>query len=188
MNISDSNQDLASRLCRIEQMNQQHHARLLATKECQECDLTKADLHEKNLHKAQLRRVNLSGANLSKTNLTEADLGYANLKDADLGDALLCGANLAFAYLNDTNLSNANLSFATLSNTNFSGANLSNAKLINTIWDDDTNLERANIGGADFRKVLNLTPEKVKTAKNWEKACYDPDFHKQLGLPETSEN
>ena len=30
--------------------------------------------------------------------------------------------------------------------------------------------------------VRGLTPEQVKRAKNWEKACYDPDFRYQLGL------
>ncbi|MEG4506812.1 pentapeptide repeat-containing protein [Microcoleus sp. F6_B4] len=49
---------------------------------------------------------------------------------------------------------------------NLSGANLS-----------DADLSLANLSGAK-----NLTPEQVKSAKNWQKARYDEDFHKKLGL------
>ncbi len=34
--------------------------------------------------------------------------------------------------------------------------------------------------------VQGLTPEQVKEANNWEKADYDPEFRKQLGLPPQS--
>ncbi|MFM6219918.1 MAG: hypothetical protein ACKPDM_06040 [Dolichospermum sp.] len=36
---------------------------------------------------------------------------------------------------------------------------------------------------ADFMGAKNLTPEQVKSAKNWEKACYDPELRIKLGLP-----
>ncbi|MFM5999270.1 MAG: hypothetical protein ACKPE1_18835 [Dolichospermum sp.] len=36
---------------------------------------------------------------------------------------------------------------------------------------------------ADFMGAKNLTPEQVKSAKNWEKACYDPELRRKLNLP-----
>ncbi len=40
----------------------------------------------------------------------------------------------------------------------------------------------------DLRNTKKLTPQQVKSAKNWKKAKYDKDFRAKLGLPpETSE-
>ncbi|MFM9157949.1 MAG: hypothetical protein ACKOPK_08510, partial [Dolichospermum sp.] len=36
---------------------------------------------------------------------------------------------------------------------------------------------------ANFIEAKNLTPEQVKSAKNWEKACYDPELRRKLNLP-----
>lgn len=52
----------------------------------------------------------------------------------------------------------------------------------------DADLNVANLNGADlneanFKQVLNLTVNQVKSAKNWELAIYEPNFRKQLGLP-----
>ncbi|MEB3182155.1 MAG: caspase family protein [Nostocaceae cyanobacterium] len=41
----------------------------------------------------------------------------------------------------------------------------------------------ADLSGTDFSYAKDLTPEQVKSAKNWEKAIYDEDFRKKLGLP-----
>ena len=77
--------------------------KLLDTKKCPNCDLSKANL----------KGANLSEANLKGANLYAADLSYANLKYANLSNA---------------NLSNANLSNANLSNANLSGADLNGAR------------------------------------------------------------
>ncbi|WP_442941780.1 pentapeptide repeat-containing protein [Nostoc sp.] len=52
----------------------------------------------------------------------------------------------------------------------------------------DTNFKGANLSDADlsdtyFIGVKNLTPEQVKSAKNWDKAIYTEDFRAKLGLP-----
>jgi len=67
--------------------NYENIKQLLTTKQCQNCDL--------------------SGANLSSSNLIGADLIGANLSNADLSNANMLGANL-----NNTNMSNTKLSGA----------------------------------------------------------------------------
>ncbi|MRW76305.1 pentapeptide repeat-containing protein, partial [Staphylococcus aureus] len=64
------------------------------------------------------------------------------------------------------------LSGADLSNVNLSNAYLWKAQLIN-----------ANLSNADLMGAWGLTPEQVKSARNWEKAKYDKDFRVKLGLP-----
>ena len=59
---------------------------LLATKQCQGCDLIGVELRK---------------ANLSKANLSEADLSWANLSEADLSEAELSGANLTGIRINN---------------------------------------------------------------------------------------
>jgi uncharacterized protein YjbI with pentapeptide repeats len=46
----------------------------------------------------------------------------------------------------------------------------------------DVNLSNANLSFANLRGAKNLTPEQVKSAKNWEKAYYDREFRKKLWL------
>jgi hypothetical protein len=56
----------------------------------------------------------------------------------------------------------------------------------------DANLKKAEFGCSknpwgefkctDLSGAKNLTPEQVKYAKNWEKAEYDEEFRKKLGL------
>lgn len=57
---------------------------LLLTKQCQGC----------NLQKANLANVDLKGANLQSANLSGANLSGANLKGANIKGAILRGANL----------------------------------------------------------------------------------------------
>ena len=110
--------------------------KLLDTKKCPNCDLSKA-----NLKGANLRGANLSGANLSNANLSNANLNGANLNKADLSKANLNKANLSKANLKWANLSGANLSKANLNKAILKGANLSGANLINAILIDTTYLE-----------------------------------------------
>ncbi|MDJ0598880.1 MAG: hypothetical protein QNJ37_08585 [Crocosphaera sp.] len=44
------------------------------------------------------------------------------------------------------------------------------------------NFSNADISEADFTEAKNITPQQIKQSKNWEKAKYDPDFRKELGL------
>lgn len=133
----------------------------------------------------RLNSIPLNGAHLSNTNLYDAYLVDANLSGANLS-----GANLNNAYLVGANLSRANLSraylSAVLSRANLNDANLNGARLVgaNLI---DTNFSGANLTGTIFwnkkYEAMNITPEQIKKAKNWEKAIYSPEFRKELGLP-----
>jgi tetratricopeptide (TPR) repeat protein len=107
--------------------NSEHLQRLLATKECQNCDLTGAGLVMADLSKANLSGANLAGANLSRANLTGADLRGANLSGtglygANLTEARFGGANLAGADLRNAYLGNAEFTSAYLQGANFQGA------------------------------------------------------------------
>jgi len=107
--------------------NSEHIRRLLATKECQNCDLTGAGLVLADLSGANLSGANLAGANLSRANLSNADLRGANLSGAglfgvNLSGAKLSGANLANADLRNTYLVNAELNGVNLSSTSLQGA------------------------------------------------------------------
>lgn len=63
--------------------------RLIKTRSCRSCDLSKADLRNSDLRNVDLTDANLSQANLSQANLTNALLQGANLQGANLSDANL---------------------------------------------------------------------------------------------------
>lgn len=152
-------------------------------------DANGANLQNINLQKAQLGKANLSKANLFKANLSKAEIGLTNLSQAHL-----LGVDFSQAHLINTNLSQADLSEANLSQANLFMSNLSKAELFNA------NLNGSALGCASYvigvaptiteniyctnlKGAKNLTPEQIKKAKNWQKACYDPEFRKKLGLP-----
>lgn len=74
--------------------NEDNIKQLLATKQCQNCDLSGANLSGANLPNANLTGANLTGANLTGANLTGANLSNANLTGANVTDANLSNANL----------------------------------------------------------------------------------------------
>ncbi|HEY9847927.1 MAG TPA: pentapeptide repeat-containing protein [Leptolyngbyaceae cyanobacterium] len=173
-------------------------------------NLSNANLSDAILVGAYLWGANLSGANLILAKLMGANLVGANLIGADLSDATLWGADLGGAILSDAELIGAILSDADLSHANLNGANLSDADLRDADLRDanlrdanlchvnfrNANLLNVNFSGADFsycdgdgirfytdfRSAKNLTPEQVKSAKNWQQAIYDEEFRKKLGL------
>ncbi|WP_017655519.1 pentapeptide repeat-containing protein [Fortiea contorta] len=111
----------------VQAANSEHVRRLLATKECQNCDLTGAGLVLADLSGANLSGANLAGANLSRANLSAADLRGANLSGAglfgvNLSSAKLSGANLAGADLRNSYLMNAELNGVNLNSTSLQGA------------------------------------------------------------------
>ncbi|MDJ0727250.1 MAG: pentapeptide repeat-containing protein [Prochloraceae cyanobacterium] len=130
---------------------QQNLEKLLATKECSECDLTYL-----NLKSANLRGVNLRGANL-----TGSDLSGADLKGANLDRAILYQADLS-----NTILSNASFQGANLEMANLKGADLGCSRL-NFIMTEDAsgtnlrlNFDRNPIRArrlSDFELNFNLT-------------------------------
>ncbi len=142
-----------------------------------------------------LARINLSGANLSGADLSFADLSSAKLSSAKLNDAGLIGADLNGADLMGADLRSANLNGADLSGANLSGAYLKGAYLkgayLKGAYLSRADLSRADLSCFSINKKLyctnlsgakNLSPEQVKSAKDWQQAQYDEDFHKKLGL------
>jgi len=126
-----------------------------------------ANLEEANLLEANLQAAKLQGTNFKKANLFGANLQAANLLEANLQAANLQAANLQFANLKEANLQDANLQFANLKEANL----------------QDANLTGSDLEGSDLEKAKELTPERVKAAKNWDKAHYDLEFRQKLGLP-----
>ena len=112
--------------------------KLLDTKKCPNCDLSKANL----------KGANLRGANLSGANLSDAILSGANLFNANLNNAILKGANLRVKNLNGADLNGADLYGANLNNAILKGANLSGANL------KGARLSYANLKGAIMEGVI----------------------------------
>jgi uncharacterized protein YjbI with pentapeptide repeats len=158
-------------------------------------NLSKADLSKVNLSKADLVNANLSSANLLSADLSSADLLSADLSNANLLSADLLGTRLSHANLSHANLSGVVLSFADVDAADLSRANLDAADLSGANFKfadlNEANLKLADLSCnsfanlcTDFRGVRNLTPEQVKSAKNWQQAIYNPAFCQQLGLKE----
>ena len=137
--------------------------KLLDTKICALCDLSKVNLSGENLKGANLYKANLSdadlkGADLNGANLSKANLSFANLSKANLSFANLKGADLRYANLKGVNLKGAiltkvNLSYAKLSKANLKGVNLSGADLFYANL-SDANLSDAIIKGAKLSKAI----------------------------------
>jgi uncharacterized protein YjbI with pentapeptide repeats len=133
--------------------------KLLETKECVGCDLSRASLQSSNLTSANLQRANFLDANLFEANLgyaqlTNANLQRANLREVDLFHAYLMGSDLSVTNLRESDLreadlTGANLTGADLYKANFRKANLREANLrkANLLF---ANLSRVNLTGADL--------------------------------------
>jgi Pentapeptide repeats (8 copies) len=107
--------------------NSEHLKQLLASKNCQNCDLSGAGLVMADLQGADLSGANFAGANLSRANLTGADLRGANLSGASLFGANLNYAKLSGATIVGTDLRNAYLYGIELTDVTVNGANLQGA-------------------------------------------------------------
>ncbi len=111
----------------IQAANIDHVRQLLASKQCQNCDLAGAGLVMADLSGADLSKANLAGANLSRANLNGADLRGANLSGVGLFGANLTEANLSGANLQNADLRNTYLVNAQLNGVNLNGINLQGA-------------------------------------------------------------
>ncbi|MFM6042880.1 MAG: pentapeptide repeat-containing protein, partial [Dolichospermum sp.] len=133
---------------------------ILGCKKEKECsNLRKATLYESNFYDAELPEIDFQ-----ETNLIAANLQKAHLKGAKFQNAYLSKADLGEAELQDAK---------------FQGTSLKNTKLKDAIICGDIfekNEANWQMKCADFMGAKNLTPEQVKSAKNWEKACYDPEL------------
>ncbi len=104
--------------------NLEHTRQLLATKQCQKCDLTGVGLVLSRLPGANLAGANLAGANFSQANLVGADLSGANLAGANFAGANLAGARLTNAEMRGAGFRGANLSGVDLTGAQYDTAEL----------------------------------------------------------------
>jgi len=88
----------------------------------------------------------------------------------------LQNSHLYLASLEKAEIPGAKFKGADLENTNFK-----DAIICGDIFDESTGSTKNSC--ANFIGAKNLTPEQVKSTKNWEKACYDPELRIKLGLP-----
>lgn len=131
-------------------------------------------------------KVSLAGLDVKGANLEGINLHLSKLFNVDLTSANLENANLNNTFLIKANLSNADLFKVNFSNAYFGSVNFNNADLFKA------NFSRANLDCypindknycTSFKGAKSITPAQIKQAKNWQQACYDPEFRKQLELP-----
>jgi uncharacterized protein YjbI with pentapeptide repeats len=150
------------------------------------------------LDQAKLDRIDLSNTNLRGINFTHTDFSGANLSGASLVGSHLHESNLSGANLSGANLSGAFLSLANCSDANLSNANLEDAFLgrefsnqFAKVQFNGTNLDGANLKGAkniatDSKSgqtiTVDLSPEQVLVACNWDKAQYDEGYTIRIRL------
>lgn len=108
--------------------NLSHTQQLLNTRECQQCDLSRAGFVY-----VDLSNVDLSGADLSGANLSRAILRGANLSGANLTGAVLFSADLTGANLSNANLAGVDMREALMSGANLDGAILTDANLLGAV-------------------------------------------------------
>jgi tetratricopeptide (TPR) repeat protein len=108
--------------------NPDHIRQLLATKQCQRCDLSGA-----GLVRVQLPAANLQQSDFSRANLSQGNFASANLSGARLAGTSLAGANLGGADLTGADLRNADLRGAILTGAILDNADLTGAAVMGTI-------------------------------------------------------
>ncbi|NEQ95772.1 MAG: DUF2934 domain-containing protein [Cyanothece sp. SIO2G6] len=167
-----------------------------------------ADLAGVSFVGAKLDHITFTNADLRYSRLygTGTDLAYMNFDNANLSDAQLNNTCLVGASFIKADFSRANLTGAVLSkdeNNCIDDRRLADypQTLPSTSTDDDAprSIDRiyiptymisapladeANIRGANFLGAEGLSPQQIKSARNWESATYDSDFRQQLGLLE----
>lgn len=120
--------------------------------------------------------VSLRKAVLKKALLWDANLKSADLKEANLERAIIDGSQLEEAILQKANLQRIQARQVNLKKASLIDADLREANLF------EANLCEADIQGANFQNAEYINVEQIKAAKNWERATYDDDFRKELGL------
>lgn len=134
-------------------------------------NLKQIDLENVKLGNSRFFCVNFSNAKFFNADLRQTVFQKVNLNKANLEKSELNIATFQETYLRGANLRKAGLEGTSFQNTDLTGAVIKDARLC------DIDI------CADFRGAKNLTIEQIKSAKDWEKAHYDEDIRKQLGLP-----
>lgn len=131
---------------------------LIETKQCPNCDLTKANFRKLNLRGANLAGANLAGADLRKTDLRDANLSGASLIGAKLREAKLRRANFYRADLRRTDLRTADLRKADLRLADLQSADLTHADMEDALF-GRTNLLNARGVDEHLKKKQVWRPE-----------------------------
>ncbi len=189
-----------------------HHANLTKVKLCR-ANLSGANLHNTYLYGANLLSANLCGANLSHLSGTElmgVNLKNTDLRNLDVTGVGLIITRLLKAYgcqlfvsaiYQDTPAFKAGIkledTIVSINQQNTENMDIEVAHLL--LFDKPgtkvTLTIKRGYGSNSLQKeycltserftmsVQGLTPEQVKPAGNWDRAYYEPEFRKQLGLP-----
>lgn len=153
-------------------------------------DLTYGDLRDSFLEEAHLDGAYLIGTRLQGADLKGAHLFGARLLGADLTKAYLNGADLREAHLDVADLTGAYLNGADLSGAYLSGTHLKFVDFRFTLEiADQPSLARASpslaIEWPSIRSVSTkgISPDALKSGRDWDKAYYNDDLLQKLGLP-----
>jgi uncharacterized protein YjbI with pentapeptide repeats len=130
---------------------------------------------------SNFKKANLYQSNFYDAHLSKIDFRETNLIDANLQKAYLEQAKFQNAYLYEANLEEAELKGAKFQGADLEKTNLKDAIMCGDVFDQATSSKKYIC--ANFIGAKNLTAEQVKSAKNWEKACYDRELRIKLNLP-----
>ena len=174
-------------------------------------NLYRADLTSANLKNADLRAVDLTGAELKDADLTGADFRSLNIKatfDASGKSKNLELSGIGFTISRGDNNYHVNTIYKDtpaekagikrgdrISKINGNSIDrLDINQMYNLLFDRlnttvELTIKRNNLETDYSLKselltlpVIGITPEQIKQADNWEKACYDRAFREKLGL------
>ncbi|MBD2136926.1 pentapeptide repeat-containing protein [Anabaena sp. FACHB-1237] len=153
--------------------------------------LNNAFLIDANFQNSKLTCITRDNGKEECTKILNTNLSYSNLQGAELYNADFQKSNffkakMQGAKLRDTKLKGADFEKAELQGANFPGADLEGANfkgaiICGDVFDKST--ESKKITCANFMGAKSLTATQIKSAKNWQNACYDLRLRKELNLP-----
>lgn len=163
--------------------NPEHELRLrqVLSGAVQNADLSNLDLSGMSIVSAKLTGVVLRGASLRRVKANGAYLQSADLSEANLAQANLTCADLRRVNLTAASLKGADLSSAVLQNAELRRADLTGCKLTRAML-TDAELMDANLSKCDLRGVRGVSVDQIRSARNWEKAIFDPGMVTSLGI------
>lgn len=149
--------------------------------------LDRANFSNAYLHQAKFNGSGLRKANFTNATLTKADFGSPNKRHeknfTTLTGADFTGADLRGADFTGADLSEANLNDADLKDTVFGDNGCTEDKKKEDLENNKKpTLNCAILHRANLKGAKNIDIDEIKKAYYWEKAKYDSDFRKKLGL------
>ncbi len=142
-------------------------------REGQSLDLRGTDLRGANFGGAHLEKAYFWGAHVEGAKFVEA-----HVEKADFWGVHVEGADFAWANVE------GRFRRAYVEGADFSWANVEGARFVVADM-EGANFGEAHVEGADFAGASGLTVAQIKDAIGWEKANYDEEFARELGLGAT---